>query len=80
MSLWPFGLLGSAALGAIVLIAFALGVLAGMVALVPHRVRAHRRARRAEKQLAAVQAAQPGSAGVPGATLSIAATPLPPMR
>ncbi|MGC9269186.1 lipopolysaccharide assembly protein LapA domain-containing protein [Acidiphilium sp.] len=55
---WPFGTLGAAPLGAIVLVAFALGVLIGMVLLVPHRIRAHRRARTAEKQVAALRAAQ----------------------
>ncbi len=56
---WPFGTLGAAPLGAVVLVAFAIGVLIGMVLLVPHRIRAHRRARTAEKQVAAMQAAQP---------------------
>lgn len=55
VSFWPFGTLGSAALGAIVLIAFGLGLLVGMLIQVPHRLRAHRRAKRAEKQLAALQ-------------------------
>lgn len=65
IAFWPFGTLGSAALGAVVLIAFALGMLIGMVLLIPHRMRAHRRARRAEKQVAAMQATQP----VPPATI-----------
>jgi putative membrane protein len=78
---WPFGTLGAAPLGAIVLIAFAIGVLIGMLLLVPHRFRAHRRARRAEKQVVAMQAAQPVAA-VPVAPMSIAnpQLSLPPTR
>ncbi|HEX7390047.1 MAG TPA: lipopolysaccharide assembly protein LapA domain-containing protein [Acidiphilium sp.] len=56
VSFWPFGPIGSAATGAVVLIAFAIGVLAGMLIHLPHRLRASRRARRAEQQVAALQA------------------------
>jgi uncharacterized integral membrane protein len=72
---WPFGTLGSAALGAVVLIAFALGMLIGMVLLIPHRMRAHRRARRAEKQVAAMQASQP----VPPAIVTPSVAPADPL-
>lgn len=58
VSFWPFGGLGSAALGAIVLIAFGLGVFVGLMIHVPHRMRASRRARRAEREAAALRAAQ----------------------
>jgi uncharacterized integral membrane protein len=74
---WPFGTLGAAPIGAIVLVAFALGVLIGMLLLVPHRLRAHRRARRAEKQVAAMQAAQPVA---PVMTTTTAPLSLPPAR
>ncbi|MDD2876039.1 MAG: lipopolysaccharide assembly protein LapA domain-containing protein [Acidiphilium sp.] len=65
VAFWPFGPLGSAALGAIVLITFALGLLAGLLLHVPFRIRAHRRARLAEKQMAAMRAAQPPPSTLP---------------
>lgn len=61
VAFWPFGSLGEAVLGAIVLIAFALGILAGMLIHVPHRVRAQRRARKAERELAALRRSMPAA-------------------
>lgn len=58
VSFWPFGPLGAAPAGVVVLIAFGLGTLGGMVLHLPHRLRAGHRARRAERQVATLQAAQ----------------------
>ena len=56
VSFWPFGLLGEIALGAVILIALAVGVFAGLMLHWPHRIRAQRRARLAERRAAALQA------------------------
>lgn len=58
VAFWPFGTLGSAVLGAEVLIAFGFGVLVGLMIQVPRRLRAHRRAKRAERELAGMREAQ----------------------
>ncbi|OYW12357.1 MAG: hypothetical protein B7Z59_01600 [Acidiphilium sp. 37-67-22] len=71
VAFFPFGTLGSAVLGAIVLIAFGLGVLLGMLIHLPRRMRAQRRAKRAERQLAAMQAQPPAQAAPAEATISL---------
>lgn len=53
---WPFGLLGSFPLGAIILITLGVGVLIGLLMHWPYRLRARRRARIAERQVASLQA------------------------
>ena len=56
VSFWPFGLLGEIALGAVILIALAVGLFAGLMLHWPYRIRAQRRARLAERRAAALQA------------------------
>lgn len=71
MNYWPFGAIGSAALGAIVLIAFGAGVALGLVLTVPQRIGALRRARRAEKRVAALEQRQAAT----GPTTPVSTTP-----
>ena len=71
VAFFPFGTLGSAVLGAIVLIAFGLGMLLGMLIHVPHRLRAQRRAKRAERQLATLRAQPPAQAAPADETVSL---------
>ncbi len=56
MNFWPFGGM-PLPLGAVLLGALGFGFLAGLLFHLPHRIRAHRRAKRAER-LAAELAAQ----------------------
>jgi uncharacterized integral membrane protein len=51
LGFWPFGFLLSVPLGAVVLVALVAGFLAGLVAHLPKRLGALRRARRAEKRV-----------------------------
>ena len=71
VAFFPFGTMGTVALGAIVLIAFGLGVLLGMLIHLPRLMRAQRRAKRAERQLAALQAPPPAPAAPADETLSL---------
>lgn len=68
---WPVGPIGSAALGAIVLIAFGAGVLIGLLLTLPGRLSAQRRARRAEKRAAALESRLSATAPTAGATQAL---------
>jgi hypothetical protein len=68
LGFWPFGLLGHIALGAVILIALALGLFAGLMLHWPHRIRARRRAVLAERRAAMLQAQLDAQAAPPGLT------------
>jgi uncharacterized integral membrane protein len=53
---WPFGFLVSLPLGAVVIAAVIIGFLAGLAAHLPKRFAAHRRASKAEKRAAELEA------------------------
>jgi uncharacterized integral membrane protein len=53
---WPFGFLVSLPLGAVVIAALILGFLGGLAAHLPKRFAAHRRAAKAEKRAAELEA------------------------
>ncbi len=56
LNYWPFGIVIVAVpLAAVVLIALAVGFLAGLAAHLPKRVGAHRRAQKAEKKVAELE-------------------------
>lgn len=75
VSFWPFGLLGSLALGAIVLIALAVGLFIGMMLHWPHRLRASRRARAAERQAALLKAQLEAREALPAVPPPVPAEP-----
>jgi uncharacterized integral membrane protein len=52
---WPFGIVLSVPLGAVVLVALVVGFLAGLLAHLPKRFGAQRRAKRAEKRVAELE-------------------------
>ncbi len=56
LGFWPFGYVLSLPMGAIILIVLAVGFLAGLVVHWPGRLAAQRRARRAEKRNAELEA------------------------
>jgi uncharacterized integral membrane protein len=58
VGLWPFGQVAAWPLGAVVLVALVLGFLAGLAFHLPHRFALNRRARRAEKRAAELEARQ----------------------
>lgn len=68
---WPVGPIGSAALGAIVLIAFGAGALIGLLLTLPGRLGAQRRARRAEKRIAALESRLPSTAPAAATTQAL---------
>jgi uncharacterized integral membrane protein len=81
LSFWPFGLLGRIALGAVILIALAIGVFAGLMLHWPHRLRAKRRARLAERRATMLQAKLDAQASmVPPSLTPGTAVMLPPER
>jgi len=53
---WPFGFVAALPLGAVVLAVLVLGFLLGLAFHLPHRFAANRRARRAEKRSAELEA------------------------
>jgi len=53
---WPFGYVIALPLGAVVLAVLVIGFLAGLIFHLPHRLGANRRARRAEKRSAELEA------------------------
>ncbi len=55
LGFWPFGLVLSVPLGAVVLVAVVAGFLGGLAAHLPKRLGAQRRARRAEKRVAELE-------------------------
>ena len=55
MNFWPFGGM-PLPLGAVLLGALAFGFVAGLLFHLPHRIRAHHRAKRAEKRAAELEA------------------------
>jgi uncharacterized integral membrane protein len=56
LNYWPFGIvIVGVPVAAVVLMALAVGFLAGLVAHLPKRMGAHRRAQKAEKQVAELQ-------------------------
>ena len=55
MNFWPFGGM-PLPLGAVLLGALGVGFLAGLLFHLPHRIRAHRRAKRAEKRAVELEA------------------------
>ena len=61
VSFWPFGQVAAWPLGAVVLVALVLGFLLGLAFHLPHRFALNRRAKRAEKRAAELEArnAQP---------------------
>ncbi len=67
LGFWPFGFVLAVPLGAVVLVALVVGFLGGLVAHLPKRLGAQRRARRAEKRVAELEGrlAQPAPAAVP---------------
>jgi uncharacterized integral membrane protein len=56
LGFWPFGLMVSVPLGAVVIAAMVLGFLGGLAAHYPKRFSAHRRATKAEKRAAELEA------------------------
>jgi uncharacterized integral membrane protein len=55
LGFWPFGFFVTVPLGAVVLVALAAGFFAGLLAHLPRRVSAARRARKAEKRVAELE-------------------------
>jgi uncharacterized integral membrane protein len=53
---WPFGFLVALPLGAVVIAALIIGFLGGLAAHLPKRLAAHRRASKAEKRAAQLEA------------------------
>lgn len=76
---WPFGFVLALPLGAVVLVLFVLGFLGGLLFALPARLAAARRAKRAERRVAELEAqAVRGPAVAPPTTFT--ATPaLPPI-
>ncbi len=69
LGFWPFGLFVTVPLGAVVLVALVIGFLSGLVAHLPRRMSAGRRARRAEKRVAELEgklAAPAAGQAIPG--------------
>ncbi len=56
VSFWPFGQVAAWPLGAVVLVALVLGFLLGLAFHLPHRFALNRRAKRAEKRAAELEA------------------------
>lgn len=65
ISYWPLGPLARLPFGAVVLVALGFGFLLGLVFHLPHRLAAARRAKRAEKRNAELEARQAAPAGMP---------------
>lgn len=55
MGFWPFGVTVTVPFGGVVLAALVIGVLAGLLAHMPKRMGAQRRAKRAEKRVAELE-------------------------
>jgi uncharacterized integral membrane protein len=55
LSYWPFGFVLTLPLGAVVLAVLVLGFLAGLLAHLPGRISAKRRAKRAERRVAELE-------------------------
>ncbi len=55
LAYWPFGMVLTVPVGAVVLVALAVGFFAGLLAHLPKRFGAHRRAKRAEKRVAELE-------------------------
>jgi hypothetical protein len=78
LGFWPFGLLGHIALGAVILIALAIGLFAGLMLHWPHRIRARRRAVLAERRAAMLQAQLDAQTAAPTPSQQSAVAILPP--
>jgi uncharacterized integral membrane protein len=65
ISFWPLGQLARLPFGAVVLAALAFGFLLGLAFHLPHRLAAGRRARRAEKRNAELEARQSALPAIP---------------
>ncbi len=55
MTYWPFGFVLTVPIGAVVLVVLVLGFLAGLLAHLPGRISAKRRAKRAERRVAELE-------------------------
>ncbi len=55
LGFWPFGFFVTVPLGAVVLVALVVGFVSGLVAHLPRRMSAGRRARRAERRVAELE-------------------------
>ncbi len=58
LNFWPFGFVVAVPLGAVVIVALVLGFVGGLVAHLPKRIGAQRRARKAEKRVAELESRQ----------------------
>lgn len=58
IAFWPFGPMLAMPLGAVVLVALLLGIFLGMLLHLPHRFAVTRRAKKAEKRVAELEAKQ----------------------
>jgi hypothetical protein len=55
LTYWPFGFVLTVPIGAVVLVVLVLGFLAGLLAHLPGRISAKRRAKRAERRVAELE-------------------------
>jgi uncharacterized integral membrane protein len=58
LTYWPFGMVLTVPIGAVVLVTLVIGFFAGLLAHLPKRLGAHRRAKRAEKRVAELEGRQ----------------------